>query len=231
MCSAVDPLSAVKRRLEEHEQARINAVRGRPPSADSEATAAVLVGLFHNAADDEMSVLLTLRSTKLKRHSGEVSCPGGRPEPGDRDAVDTALREAREEIGLPSHMVDVVTQLPAHPTRGGAFVTPIVGFIPPNFSSVRQCDEVEAVFRMPLSALLDDRTHTRQTVDFRGGSFHMHSFQYADGDSGRTFRVWGFTAQICITVGSIALGRKPAFAADLWHYGVGYENVRASSKL
>lgn len=227
--SSAEPLSAVRQRLLQHEAARQRAAADMLQAPHD--AAAVLIALFHNPADDEVSLLLTLRSSKLKRHSGEVACPGGRHEEGDHNPVDTALREAREEIGLPPHRVDVVTQLPPHPTRGGALVVPVVGFVPTNFSPVLQRDEVDAVFRMPLRLLLDERDHSAYMTDYRGGQFPMHSFNYADQETGRTYRVWGFTAQVCMTVASIALARQPSFPATLWHYDMHRTELKKSSKL
>src|ERR671937_2473600 len=72
--------------------------------------AAVLVPII--AHPEGLSVLFTRRTTQLKAHSGQVSFPGGRAEPGDASPLHTALREAQEEIGLPASRVEVLAQLP-----------------------------------------------------------------------------------------------------------------------
>ena len=73
---------------------------------------------------DELTVLFTQRTDHLTAHPGQISFPGGRVEPGDADAVATALRESHEEIGLRADEVDVLGALPIYTTGSGFIVTP-----------------------------------------------------------------------------------------------------------
>lgn len=91
--------------------------------------AAVLVCIFEDEEHDDLRVILTKRSSNLSKHSGEVALPGGKTEEGDADDVHTALREAREEIGLDPKLVHVVAVLDPFTTRYGVAVVPVIGIL------------------------------------------------------------------------------------------------------
>ena len=80
--------------------------------------------------EGELSLLLTRRTERLSTHKGHVAFPGGRADETDQDAQATALREAHEEVGLPSHYVSILGQLDDFPTvTDDMIVTPVVGYI------------------------------------------------------------------------------------------------------
>ena len=87
--------------------------------------AAVLVGLV--ARTDGWRVLFTRRTDALRHHAGQVSFPGGRCDPCDATPIDTALREAHEEVGIEPAQVEVLGCLPDYITGTGFRVTPVVG--------------------------------------------------------------------------------------------------------
>ena len=91
--------------------------------------ASVLIPLISHPQG--LTVLFTQRTTHLRSHSGQVSFPGGRAEPGDASAEFTALRETEEEIGLSPSAVEVLGRLPDYRTRTGYRVTPVVGLLTP----------------------------------------------------------------------------------------------------
>ncbi|KAG8012577.1 Hypoxanthine-guanine phosphoribosyltransferase, partial [Nibea albiflora] len=93
--------------------------------------ASVLIPLF--VRNEQLHTLMTLRSKELRTSAGEVCFPGGKRDPSDRDDVDTALREAEEEIGLPPDEVQVVCRLFPIINKSGLLVTPVVGFIDESF--------------------------------------------------------------------------------------------------
>lgn len=107
------------------------------PSDVGDSRAAVLVGLtvptsYESA--DELHLLLTVRSSKLNTFPSEVALPGGKADPHDKGPVETAVREAEEEIGLPRNKIEVLIpggHMAGHVSRNGLLVTPVVALIPP----------------------------------------------------------------------------------------------------
>lgn len=101
------------------------------------------------------SVLLTRRAARLKHHPGQISFPGGKQDEGDASPLAAALREADEEIGLPSDRVTILGQFDSHETVTNFLVTPFVGLIDPDFEPRIDRTEVDEVFEVPLSFLVD----------------------------------------------------------------------------
>jgi 8-oxo-dGTP pyrophosphatase MutT (NUDIX family) len=148
----------------------------------------VLVPLFL-AVDGEPHAVLTRRRADLRRHAGEISFPGGRRDPEDRDLRETALREAEEEIGLAPAEVRVLGELPAVSTFvTGYLIHPFVGLIPATPSWRPSPREVDAVLELPLRALRESRTRT--PIERRGVSFETDAYIVAD------HLIWGATARI-----------------------------------
>ena len=154
--------------------------------------AAVLVPIV--LGEPEMSVIFTQRTTHLKAHSGQVSFPGGRAEPHDPTPEFTALREAQEEIGLSMERVEVLARLPDYLTRTGFRVTPVVGLLQPPLELKPDPREVEAIFEVPLSFLLDPRNHQRRTRELQGRQVGYYAMEFG----GRT--IWGATAGMVVNL-------------------------------
>ena len=150
--------------------------------------AAVLVPLVEYP--DGLRVLLTRRTAHLREHPGQISFPGGRVEPGDRDAVHTALREAAEEIGLTASQVEVAGVLPAQAVVTGFAVTPVVGLISLPLSLQLDEFEVAEAFEVPLDFLRDPRNQHQQHRVVRGVELRMVEYHYDQR------RIWGATAQM-----------------------------------
>lgn len=150
--------------------------------------AAVLVPLLRSG--DDLRVLLTRRSGALRKHAGEFSFPGGRPDPGDEGPLQTALREAHEEVGLPPRLVRVLGMLPETSTyRTGFAITPFVGVIDDRLAWMSQEAEVAEVAEPRLADLWAARQVHEFTPD--GSTLQMPSFPL---DEERV--VWGATARI-----------------------------------
>jgi 8-oxo-dGTP pyrophosphatase MutT (NUDIX family) len=139
-----------------------------------------------------LTVLFTQRTVHLKAHSGQVSFPGGRAEPGDPTPEFTALRESQEEIGLPPERVEVLARLPDYITRTGYQVTPIVGLLTPPLALVPDPREVQEVFEVPLAFLLDPRNHRRQTRELNGRTVGFYEMKFGERI------IWGATAGMLV---------------------------------
>lgn len=122
---------------------------------DDARRSAVLVPLLVRP-DDDLDVLLTVRTSTMRSHSGQISFPGGRIDDGE-DAVTTALRELDEETGIPSHDVAVLGTLsPLWVPPSNSAITPIVGLVRPQETYTPSEAEVAEIFTVPLSLLLDE---------------------------------------------------------------------------
>jgi 8-oxo-dGTP pyrophosphatase MutT (NUDIX family) len=156
--------------------------------------AAVLVPLVER---DELTVLLTQRTDHLTDHPGQISFPGGRTEPEDPDATATALREAREEIGLAESHVDVLGAMPTYTTGTGFIVTPVVALVRPGFDVQADPFEVAEVFEVPLAFLMNPAHHRRHAIELGGVRREFLSIPWQGLDSEgrpRRYFVWGATA-------------------------------------
>jgi 8-oxo-dGTP pyrophosphatase MutT (NUDIX family) len=119
--------------------------------------AAVLVPLFERHAVTR--VLLTKRSMDLSHHPGQVSLPGGRPEPGDADLAATALRETKEEVAIAPAQVQLIGRLDEMHTVASDFViTPYVGLVGGQVAPVANHTEISRVFDVGLAELLEADT-------------------------------------------------------------------------
>jgi 8-oxo-dGTP pyrophosphatase MutT (NUDIX family) len=157
--------------------------------------AAVLLGLIER--DAGFNVLFTQRSAHLSAHAGQVSFPGGRLEPSDAGPIEAALREATEEIGLDPALVRVVGRLHSFQTVTGFLITPVVGFVDPGFEPRPDETEVDAVFEVPLSFLLDPSNVSVGYRERMGVRFRVYEFHY----EGR--HIWGATASILMNLKEI----------------------------
>uniref|UniRef100_A0A4W6DS00 Peroxisomal coenzyme A diphosphatase NUDT7 n=1 Tax=Lates calcarifer TaxID=8187 RepID=A0A4W6DS00_LATCA len=162
--------------------------------------ASVLIPLF--VKNGELCTLMTLRSKELRTSAGEVCFPGGKRDPSDRDDVDTALREAEEEIGLPPDAVQVVCRLFPVINKNGLLVTPVVGFIEESFCPCPNPAEVSTVFTVPLDFFTSKKDHFA-AHGAAGMVGLLHSFYFVDPDSGSQYHIWGLTAMLAILVAAL----------------------------
>jgi 8-oxo-dGTP pyrophosphatase MutT (NUDIX family) len=159
--------------------------RPAPEPNPGDRLAAVLLPVV---GDDEL--VFTRRTEHLPRHPGEISFPGGLAHPEDVDLASTALREAHEELGLDSGLVEVLGALePVHTFVSAILVVPFVGLIAgePSFSPDE--GEIAEVLRYPIAEL--DHAETAVEWPRDGHVYRGFAYPMADGNT-----IWGATAKI-----------------------------------
>jgi 8-oxo-dGTP pyrophosphatase MutT (NUDIX family) len=153
------------------------------------AAAAVLVPLVMR---EQLCVLLTQRTTQLANHSGQIAFPGGRQDAEDADAAACALREAKEEIGLDPHHVEVLGTLPTYTTGTMFVVTPVVALVAPDHRLALSPYEVADAFEVPLTFLMNPAHHRRHAIEVDGLRREWFAMPWQDGS--REHFIWGATA-------------------------------------
>ena len=174
---------------------------GARPDGNNLTPASVLVPIV--ARDDGLTMLLTQRTAHLKSHSGQVSFPGGKAEPHDPSAEDTALREAHEEIGLARERVELLGRLSRYHTRTGFRVTPVVGIVSPPLELKPDAQEVAEVFEVPLSFLLDPANHQKHAREIEGRQVPYWAIPYD------RHYIWGATAAMLVNLYRFLSATRP----------------------
>jgi 8-oxo-dGTP pyrophosphatase MutT (NUDIX family) len=157
-----------------------------PEHIDATRPAAVLAPIIKRP--EGWTMLFTQRAEETPAHPGQISFPGGRVQASDGAAVETALRETVEEIGLARSFIEPLGAWDRYDTITGFRITPIVGLIEPGFSLTLDPREVASVFEAPLSYLFDPANHERRSAIWRGAERHYYAMPY----QGRF--IWGATA-------------------------------------
>jgi len=159
------------------------AMPGGPPKK-----AAVLIPVVDRG--DEATVLLTQRTDHLPSHPGQISFPGGKVDDEDATAMNAALREAEEEIGLTTSHIDVIGNLNPYLSNTGFLIVPVVSIVTPGFKLVPNEGEVADIFEVPLKFLMSSRNHQKVSVMLRGQERMVFAMPYHDR------YIWGVTAGI-----------------------------------
>jgi 8-oxo-dGTP pyrophosphatase MutT (NUDIX family) len=136
------------------------------------------------------TVLLTQRSAHLNDHAGQISFPGGKIDATDASPLDTALREAEEEIGLSREFIDPIGYLDLYGTSFGFRILPAVARIKPGFKLRINQSEVDDVFEVPLAFLMNPVNHQTHSKEFRGIERSYYAMPYEER------YIWGATAGI-----------------------------------
>ncbi|MBC7311660.1 MAG: CoA pyrophosphatase, partial [Rhizobium sp.] len=147
--------------------------------------AAVLVPVVDDP--DGAKVILTQRTATLRKHSGQIAFPGGGIDEGDLSPEVAALREAREEIGLDPNFVETVGRLPQYLSGTGFRIVPVLSVVKRGFVIEHNPDEVDAVFEVPLSFLMNPDNHQRDSRTWQGIVRHFYVMPYGER------HIWGIT--------------------------------------
>ena len=143
---------------------------------------------------DEWQVILTQRPETMPQHPGQIAFPGGKREKGET-ALQAALRETEEEIGLKAKDIEMIGRLPSFNAVSEYRVTPFVGIVDANAEIIADAHEVEDVFETPLSYLMDAKNHVARDVFFDGRNHRLYDMPY-DSDDGTHRNIWGMTAMM-----------------------------------
>jgi len=149
--------------------------------------AAVLVPIVDRA---QPTVLLTQRTAELASHAGQIAFPGGSIDPHDESPVAAALREAKEEVGLPPMLVEPIGYLDLYLTFSGFRILPTVARVKPDFSLTLNPSEVTEAFEVPLDFLMAPGNHQRKTRDWKGITREYYAMPFGER------YIWGITAGI-----------------------------------
>jgi len=154
--------------------------------------AAVLVPVVDDG--DEAKVILTQRTSTMRKHSGQIAFPGGGIDPEDRSPEQAALREAEEEIGLDRSFVETLSRLPTYYAATGFRITPVLSVVRRGFEITPNPTEVDEVFEVPLSFLMNEANHKRGSREWDGKERHFYVMPYEERN------IWGITAGILRTL-------------------------------
>ena len=166
-------------------------VEAPPVDAAGLRYAAVLALIGEAPAPAESTLLLIERSATLSSHAGQLAFPGGKPEPHDRDLLETALREAEEEVGLVRSGVEVLGQLDPVPTPTGFMIVPFVAKAPPNWSPTPCDHEVRRILLPTLGRLADPQVYRISgRADWKGRTYDLYEFSFHQPP------LWGATARM-----------------------------------
>ncbi len=177
---------------------RLHPIDAPVPDAGSLRHAAVLAILLRDVTEDAAAprlattrIVLIERAGDLRSHAGQLAFPGGKPEPSDRDLLETARREAAEEVALPHDGTVVLGRLDHVPTPTGFMIVPFVAWAPSGWLPAPVSPEVQRILTPSLEQLADPSIHHFRGSGIWGGTrYELHEFAIHEPP------LWGATARM-----------------------------------
>ncbi|MGK2909646.1 MAG: CoA pyrophosphatase [Sphingobium sp.] len=166
------------------------------------APAAVLVAITDRP---EPGLILTQRSSRLRKHAGQVAFPGGKVDESDANEIAAALREAEEEIGLPPSLAQIIGTSDRYSTFTGFDIIPVLAVVPADMPLEAQADEVDDWFEVPLAFAMDPANRMRREMVWEGATRQFYEILWGER------RIWGITAAILANLSwRLGYDREPA---------------------
>ena len=150
--------------------------------------AGVLVPIIQTA--EGLLLLMTKRTEQVETHKGQISFPGGMADSTDKSIIDTALREAHEEVGIPTSSIETIGLLDDLPTPTGFVITPVVGIIKDMPPLTPNRNEVAEILCPPLDFFIDGKNARTERREWRGQNHEIWFYQFGK------HLIWGATATI-----------------------------------
>lgn len=164
--------------------------------------AAVLIPCFSKKEDAH--ILFTVRTEDVEHHKGQISFPGGAREDEDGSLVDTALRECKEEIGIPRSILTVIGRLDDFPTITDFLVTPFVATLPYPYPFEMNTGEVAEILEVPLELFLSEKHFEVKEWKHKDRTYPVYFYDF----NGHI--IWGATAFIVNRFVDMVFGYNPA---------------------
>ena len=159
-----------------------------PFSKNNSTASAVLILLY--LEDNEIRFFLTKRSNELEHHKGQISLPGGTQEENE-ELTHTALRETQEEIGINKTSISIIGSMtPLFVPVTGFMIHPFIGYSSNKLEPTPDPSEVEAIFSVNISDLLNETNQTIEKRNIRGYDVEVPYFKL------NNYEVWGATSMI-----------------------------------
>jgi 8-oxo-dGTP pyrophosphatase MutT (NUDIX family) len=152
--------------------------------------AAVLVAITERP---EPGMLLLHRPSTMRSHPGQIAFPGGKVDPGE-NAVEAALREAHEELGIRTADVRVIGTSDVYRTHSGFEITPVLALVPPDIEINPSPIEVAQWFEAPVSYVLEPANHTEREAEWEGGLRTYYEIVWEEHE------IWGITAALLVNL-------------------------------
>lgn len=145
--------------------------------------------------DGTPHVLLTRRTDRVSTHKGQVSFPGGGYDSSDRDFLQTALRETREEVGINPGDIEVLGEFDEFMTISGFHVHVFAGALNSAIDYNISTDEIDEILEVPFSLFCSEKYTSREQIHFNGMDYEIYYYTYAG------CVIWGMTARILTDFG------------------------------